>query len=69
MVKAAATVVKSPEKKGKVKRVKSKEDDSILQIDVQAAGPERNVIRFKVSRNMKLQVSSRESDVYWCRVQ
>jgi hypothetical protein len=36
---------------------------------VQAAGPERNVIRFKVSRNMKLQVSSRESDVYWCRVQ
>ena len=69
MVKAAATVVKSHEKKGKVKRVKSKEDDSILQIDVQAAGPERNVIRFKVSRNMKLQVSSRESDVYWCRVQ
>jgi hypothetical protein len=42
--------------KGKVKRVKSKEDDYILQIDAQAAGPERNVIRFAVRRNMRLLV-------------
>ena len=64
VVKAAATVVKSPGKKGKVKREKSKEDDSTLQIDVQAAGPARNVIRFTVNRNVKLQVFSRGGDVF-----